>query len=55
MAAELCSAIEADDLTKVRQLILEDTDVNVKDEEGVTPLHISAIKGNIIITKGIDF
>ena len=59
-ASELHVAVEAEDLTKVQQLVDGQPDlVNTKNEAGVTPLHLAAGLNNTnlvdyLISKGAD-
>jgi ankyrin repeat protein len=47
----LLYAIRAGDIEKVRELIAQHADVNQRDENGWTPLHMAADKGELDIVK----
>jgi ankyrin repeat protein len=59
MSDELFSAVEKNDIQKVRELITKSADVNVKEEHGNTPLIKAAGRGyaeiaELLIAKGAD-
>ncbi|OGP52762.1 MAG: hypothetical protein A2Y65_03625 [Deltaproteobacteria bacterium RBG_13_52_11] len=56
---ELFSAVEKNDIQKVKELIAKGADVNVKEEHGNTPLIKAASRGyteiaELLIAKGAD-
>ncbi len=48
---KLREAIEQENVKLVRQIIKQGVDVNIKYDNGTTPLHIAASKGNLKIVK----
>lgn len=42
----LHAAVESGDISRVVKLLEVSTDINVKNEQGFTPLHVAAIRGN---------
>jgi len=59
LAENLFDAAKAGNLEKVTQLIEEGANVNIRNDSGVTPLHLAAYRGDkdiaeILILKGAD-
>ncbi len=59
VAEPVHEAAKEGDLAKVKSLIAEGSDVNVRDENGLTPLHLAAYRGHkdvaeLLILKGAN-
>lgn len=59
MSDKLFDAAKGGDLAEIRRLLQDGADVNAKDKNGYTPLHITAATGDkdaaeLLITKGAD-